>query len=53
VGTTGVKQVAEIYRQMKGLCGDYQIQRELHTGLTVNMGGDDRTVVSMVLENVS
>jgi acetyl-CoA acyltransferase len=53
VGTTGVKQVAELYRQMKGLCGDYQIQRELHTGLTVNMGGDDRTVVSMVLENVS
>jgi acetyl-CoA acyltransferase len=53
VGTTGVKQVAEIYRQMKGLCGDYQIQRELHTGLTVNMGGDDRTVVSLVLENVS
>jgi acetyl-CoA acyltransferase len=52
VGATGVKQVAEIYRQMKGLCGDYQIQRELHTGLTVNMGGDDRTVVSMVLENV-
>jgi acetyl-CoA acyltransferase len=53
VGTTGVKQVAEIYRQMKGQCGDYQIQRDLHTGLTVNMGGDDRTVVSMVIENVS
>jgi len=35
------------------LCGDYQVQRELHTGLTVNMGGDDRTVVSTVLENVS
>jgi acetyl-CoA acyltransferase len=53
VGATGVKQVAEIYRQMKGLCGEYQIQRELHTGLTVNMGGDDRTVVSTVLENIS
>ena len=52
VGATGVKQVAEIYRQMKGLCGEYQIQRELHTGLTANMGGDDRTVVSLVLENV-
>jgi acetyl-CoA acyltransferase len=38
---------------MKGLCGEYQIQRELHTGLTVNMGGDDRTVVSLVLENVA
>lgn len=53
VGATGVKQAAEIYRQMKGLCGDYQIQRDVHTGLTANMGGDDRTVVSMVLENVS
>ncbi|GIX46674.1 MAG: acetyl-CoA acetyltransferase [Candidatus Tectimicrobiota bacterium] len=51
VGATGVKQAAEIYRQMKGLCGDYQIPRELHTGLTVNMGGDDRTVVALVLEN--
>jgi acetyl-CoA acyltransferase len=53
VGATGVKQAAEIYRQMKGLCGDYQIPREVHTGLTANMGGDDRTVVSLVLENVS
>ena len=53
VGATGVKQAAEIYRQMKGLCGDYQVQRELNTGLTVNMGGDDRTVVSLVLQNVN
>jgi len=53
VGATGVKQAAEIYRQMKGLCGEYQIQRELRTGLTANMGGDDRTVVALVLENVS
>ena len=53
VGATGVKQAAEIYRQMKGLCGEYQIQREVHTGLTANMGGDDRTVVALVLENVS
>lgn len=52
VGATGVKQAAEIYRQMKGLCGEYQIQRALHTGLTANMGGDDRTVVALVLENV-
>ena len=51
VGATGVKQAAEIFRQMKGLCGDYQIGRDLNTGLTVNMGGDDRTVVSLVLEN--
>eukprot|EP00913_Durusdinium_trenchii_P018181 g17082.t1 len=38
VGATGVKQVLEIYRQMKGLCGDYQMSRTPQLGLTVNMG---------------
>jgi len=38
---------------MKGLCEAYQVQRELNLGLTANMGGDDRTVVSMVLENMT
>jgi hypothetical protein len=52
VGATGVKQAAEIYRQMKGMCGDYQIQRELHTGLTANIGGDDRTVVCALQNGV-
>lgn len=51
VGATGVKQVAEIFRQMKGLCGDYQLPRAVQVGLTANMGGDDRTVVSTVLRN--
>ena len=50
VGATGVKQAAEICRQMKGLCGEYQLERRPGLGLTVNMGGDDRSVVSMVLE---
>ncbi len=52
VGATGVKQAAEIYRQMKGLCGEYQLARRPGLGLTVNMGGDDRSVVSMVFENL-
>jgi acetyl-CoA acyltransferase len=51
VGATGVKQAIEIFRQMKGECGDYQLKRTPATGLTVNMGGDDRTVVSLVLQN--
>lgn len=51
VGATGVKQTAEIFRQMKGLCGDYQLDRTPDIGLTVNMGGDDRTVVSLVIRN--
>ena len=52
VGATGIKQVAEVFRQMKGHCGAYQVRGDLVHGLTVNMGGDDRTVVASVLENV-
>ena len=45
VGTTGVKQVFEIYRQMKGQCGDYQVSPPPEHGISANMGGDDRTTV--------
>ena len=51
VGATGVKQPLEIFRQMKGRCGSYQVGGDLQYGMTVNMGGDDKTVVSMVLKN--
>jgi acetyl-CoA acyltransferase len=49
VGATGVKQVLEVQRQMKGLCGDYQIETPPTLGLTANMGGDDRTAVVTIL----
>ncbi|TVQ90920.1 MAG: hypothetical protein EA397_10505 [Deltaproteobacteria bacterium] len=52
VGATGVKQILEIYRQMKGLCGDYQLASTPTTGLTANMGGNDKTVVISLLRNV-
>ncbi len=51
VGATGVKQILEIWRQMKGRCGDYQIAKTPSTGLAINMGGDDKTVVASVLRN--
>ncbi|MFT7518666.1 MAG: acetyl-CoA acyltransferase [Kiritimatiellia bacterium] len=51
VGATGVKQVLEIYRQMKGLCGDYQVSSGPDIGLTANMGGNDKTVVATMLRN--
>ena len=51
IGATGIKQVLEVARQMKGECGDYQIPGRPTHGLTVNMGGDDRTIVSMVIRN--
>jgi acetyl-CoA acyltransferase len=52
VGATGVKQVLEIYRQMKGKCGDYQMAAAPSLGLTVNMGGDDKTCSAMLLRNL-
>jgi len=52
VGATGIKQIMEIYRQMKGHCGDYQLPSRPELGLTVNMGGDDKTVASMILKNI-
>lgn len=51
VGATGVKQVLEIWRQMKGACGDYQIPAIPGVGLTANMGGDDKTVVVSMFRN--
>jgi acetyl-CoA acyltransferase len=53
VGATGVKQPLELFRQMKGLCGDYQVQHAMNWGLTANMGGDDKTVVSFAIRNHS
>lgn len=45
VGATGVKQAIEMYRQLKGLAGDYQVKGNPSVGLAANMGGDDRTAV--------
>ncbi len=52
VGATGVKQMLEIYRQMRGECGDYQIPNTPTVGITANMGGDDRTSVVHILRAV-
>lgn len=51
VGATGIKQVFEVARQMKGECEGYQIPSQPKYGITANMGGDDRTSVVMVLRN--
>lgn len=52
VGATGVKQPLEIWRQMKGRCGDYQVRNAPRVGVTANMGGDDRTAVVGVYRNL-
>jgi len=53
VGATGVKQLHELFRQMKNECGAYQMPTAPGTGLAVNMGGDDKTIVATVLKNVA
>ena len=50
---TGVKQAVEIWRQAKGLCGPYQVQKVPEIGLSANMGGDDRTAVVTIYRNCS
>ncbi len=51
VGATGIKQAVEIYRQLKGRCGDYQIPAPPAVGVSANMGGDDRTSVVTLYRN--
>lgn len=49
-GATGVHQAVTIWEQLTGNAGEAQINipAERPYGLTVNMGGDDRTVVAIV-----
>jgi acetyl-CoA acetyltransferase len=48
IGATGVRQVLEVHRQLRGLCGDYQLAERPRIGVTSNLGGDDRTGIVMV-----
>lgn len=49
-GATGVHQAVTIWEQLTGKAGDAQItiSAERPYGLTVNMGGDDKSLVSIV-----
>eukprot|EP00760_Papus_ankaliazontas_P034216 PhM_4_TR7049/c0_g1_i1/m.97891/K00626/E2.3.1.9, atoB; acetyl-CoA C-acetyltransferase len=53
VGATGVKQFYEVFRQMKGQCGAYQMKKVPAVGACLNMGGDDKTAVASILRNVA
>jgi len=50
VGATGVRQVAEVYRQLNRAAGKYQIEGARQM-LTFNMGGSFTTSVVMIWEN--
>lgn len=51
-GATGVHQAVTIWEQLTGKAGASQVKipQDRPYGLTVNMGGDDRTVVALVLK---
>ena len=49
-GATGVHQAVTIWEQFTGRAGDSQItmKDEKPYGITINMGGDDKTVIAIV-----
>jgi acetyl-CoA C-acetyltransferase len=49
VGATGVKQVVEIYHQLKGNCDSRQV-KNAKLGLTHNVGGSGATAVIHILQ---
>ncbi|KAJ9439610.1 thiolase domain-containing protein [Diplonema papillatum] len=50
VGATGIKQILEVVRQMRGECGEYQLKKTPTLGAALNMGGDDKTAVCTILK---
>lgn len=52
VGATGVKQVAEITKQLRGDAGQRQIKHEAKYGLTHNVGGSGATCVVNIFQKV-
>lgn len=49
VGATGVKQIVEVYKQLKGKCGKRQV-KNARFGLTHNVGGSGGTAVVHILQ---
>ena len=54
-GATGVHQAVTIWEQLTGRAGAAQVEipKEKPHGMTINMGGDDKTVVAIVYKKVS
>lgn len=50
VGASGVGQVVEVWKQLRGQAGPRQIERELQYGLTHNVGGTGQTCVVHIFE---
>ncbi len=51
-GGTGVRQTVDTWRQLTGTADDFQVEvpAERPHGLVISMGGNDKTVVALVLQ---
>lgn len=50
VGASGAGQAVEIFKQMRGLAGERQIDRDIDLALTHNVGGTGQTAVVHIYE---
>lgn len=48
VGATGIRQIVDIVKQLKGVCGPMQV-KGVNTGLALNIGGSGATAVVHIL----
>ena len=50
VGASGAGQVVEVFKQMRGLAGKRQVDRDVDLALTHNVGGTGQTAVVHIYE---
>ena len=50
VGASGIGQVVEIFKQLRGEAGERQVDKDLQVGLTHNVGGTGGTCVVNILK---
>jgi acetyl-CoA C-acetyltransferase/acetyl-CoA acyltransferase len=48
-GATGVRMAVDLWKQLTGKAGDFQVDVAKEHGVMVSMGGNDKTVVSLVV----
>jgi len=48
-GASGVRMAVDLWKQLTGRAGDFQVPLAKEHGIMVSMGGNDKTVVSLVV----
>jgi acetyl-CoA C-acetyltransferase/acetyl-CoA acyltransferase len=48
-GASGVRMAVDLWKQLTGRAGDFQVALAQEYGIMISMGGNDKTAVSMVL----